>query len=118
MSLWQETGNNYKIKIPNTPSFSENVPNFKYFGITRTYKNLQARRNKEKMMFGKCLLKFDTDFLFLLFYVKHKDYNAGNYHLGSLRGYGLSVFENRVLRYMFGPNRQEAGKGCIARSLV
>ena len=63
------------------------------------------------------------------FYVKYKDYNAGYYNLSScfvwgeqwsltLRGHSFRVLENRVLRNIFGPNKQEAGEGCIERCLV
>jgi hypothetical protein len=119
LSRHQNVGQNRDIKISNRPF--ENVSQFKYLGTTVTNQNsiqeeIKRRSNSGnacyhsvQSLLSSCLLSknlkiriYKTIILFVVLY------GCENLSLTLREEHRLRVFENRVLRRIFGPKRDEA----------
>jgi len=117
ISRYRNTGRNHSIKTDNS-SF-ERVEEFKYLGITLTYQNSIQGEIKSRLkswnasyhsvlnlLFSRLLsknLKFKIHRIIILPIL----YGCETWSLTLREERRLSVFENRVLRRIFGPKRDE-----------
>jgi Leucine-rich repeat (LRR) protein len=95
------------------------VTKFKYLGTTLTEQNWMNEEIKERTKFGECLLPFGPVSSRLLSRNTKDKYIKKNitlpvllcgcvtWSLTSRKEHKLRVFENRVLRRIFGPKRKE-----------
>jgi hypothetical protein len=103
-------GQNWDIKIANF--LLENVSQFKYFGTTVTNENFILEEIKRRLISGNaCYLSVQN---ILSSFLLSKNINIRIYKtiillvaLYGCESWSLRVFENRVLRRIFGPKRDE-----------
>ena len=132
MSRDQNVGRSYSMKTDN--SFIERVEEFKYLGTTLTNKNSIQEEIKGRLKLGnasyysvqnllpssllskKLTIKIYRTITWPVFL-----YGCETWSLTLRDEHRLRVFENRVLRRVFGPKRDEVtgnGENYIMRSLV
>ena len=132
MSRDQNAGRNHSMKIDN--SFIERVEEFKYLGTTLTNKNSIQEEIKSRLKVGNaCYYSVQNLLPSSLLSKKLKIkiyrtiilpvvlYGCETWSLTLREERGLRVFENSVLRRVFGPKRDEVtgnGENYIMRSLV
>jgi hypothetical protein len=121
---------NWGIKIANR-SF-ENVSQFKYLGMTVTNQNLIQEEIKSRLNSGNACYHLVQNLLSSRLLSTNLNigvyktitlpvvlYGCETWSLRFREEHGLRVFENRVLRRMFGPKRDEAtGESCITKSFM
>jgi hypothetical protein len=120
MSSQPNSGQNQNIRI--AKESSENVATFKHLGTTLTNQNDIHDEIKEYIKFWKCSLLFSPkSFVFPSHIKKLKIkiyktvilpvvlYGCETRSLTLREEHRLRVFENRVLRKVFGPKREEDG---------
>jgi hypothetical protein len=125
----QNAGENREIKIGNR-SF-ENVSQFKYLGMTVTNQNLIQEEIKRGLNFGNACYYSVQNLLssrLLSNNVKVRMYKAiifpvvlygcETWSLTLREEHKLRVFENRVLRKIFGPKRDGVTGSCIFRGVL
>jgi hypothetical protein len=118
VSRYQKAGQKHSINIANR-SF-EGVPKFKYLGTTLTDQKLHALKIKSRLNSGNACYHSVQSFLsssLLSWNVKVKIYKTiilpvvlygcETWSLTLWEERRLRVFENRVLRRIFGPKRDE-----------
>jgi hypothetical protein len=118
LSRHQNVGQNREIKIANR-SF-ENVPQFKYLGTTVTNQNLTQEEIKRGLISGNACYHSVQSLLSSRLLLKNLKiriyktiilpvvlYGCETWSLTLREEQGLRVFENRVLRRIFGPKRDE-----------
>jgi hypothetical protein len=116
MSCYPNSGQNQNIRIGN--ELFENVAKFKYLGTTLTNQNVIHYETKNRLNLGNvCYYSVQNLFVFpsRIKNLKIKIYKTVILPVvlyGSLtlvEEHRLRVFENRVLRKIFGPEREEDG---------
>jgi hypothetical protein len=107
MSRSQKIGQKYSIKIANR-SF-EDVAKFKYLGTTLTDQNCMCEEIESRLNSGNACYHSVQSLLFsrLLPVVFH---GCETWFLTLMEEHRLRVFENRVLRRISGPKRDEVTK--------
>jgi hypothetical protein len=118
LSCHQSVGQNQDIKITNR-SFG-NVSQFKYLGMTATNQNLIQEEIKRRLNSGnacyhsvqsilssRLLSKNLTIRIYKMIIFPVVLYGCQTWSLTSREEHRLRVFENRVLRRIFGPKRDE-----------
>jgi hypothetical protein len=118
LSRHQNAGQNHDIKVANR-SF-ENVAQFKYFGTTITDQNLIQEEIKRRLNSDNACYHSVQNFLYSHLLSKtvkiriHKSiilhvalYGCETWSLTLREQYRLRVLENRMLRRIFGPKRDE-----------
>jgi hypothetical protein len=116
MSRNQTAGQNHNIKLHNK-SF-EKVEQLKYLGTTLTNQNSIQEEIKSRLKFGECLLSFGAGSSVFHFAIKNTKikiyrsiilpvvlYGCETWSVTMREEHRLRVFENRVLRSIFGPKR-------------
>jgi hypothetical protein len=126
LSSHKDVGQKRDIKIADS-SF-ENVSQFKYLGTTATNQNLIQEEIKKRLNSGNaCLLSsrlMSTNLkirIYKTIILPVVLYGCETCSLTLREKHRLRVFENRVLRRIFGPKRDEVtgeGENCITRSFV
>ena len=110
----QNTGRSYSMKIDN--SSIERVEEFKYLGTTLTNKNSIQEEIKSRLKLGNaCYYAVQNLFsssllskkLKIKIYIYIVLYGCETWSLTLREERRLRVFENRVLRRVFGPKRDE-----------
>jgi hypothetical protein len=122
LSRDQNAGQNHDIKIANR-SF-ENVPQFKYLGTTVTNQNLIQDEIKRRLNSGNACYHSVQNILFSRLLSKNIKiriyetiilpvvlYGCETWCLTLREEHSLRMFENRVLRRIFGPKRDEVTGG-------
>jgi hypothetical protein len=119
VSRHQNVGRNREIKIANKSL--GNVLQFKYLGTTVTNPNLMSSRNacyhSVQNLLSSCLLSKNLKIRIYKTILPVVLYGCETWSLTLRKEHRLRVFENRVLRRIFGPTR-ENGENCITRSFV
>jgi hypothetical protein len=118
MSRSQKVGQKHSIKIANR--FFENVAQFKYLGTTLTDQNhmheeIKRRKNSRNACYHSVQSLLSSRLLSRNFKVKIRKtktvpfvlYGCETWSLPLREDHRLRVFENRVLRRIFGPKRDE-----------
>jgi hypothetical protein len=118
LSRHQNVGQNREIKIANR-SF-ENVSQFEYFGTTVTNQNLIQKEIKRRLDSGNACYHSVQSLLSSRLLSKNLKiriykmiilpvvlYGCETWSLTLREEHGLRVFENRVLKRIFGPKRDE-----------
>jgi hypothetical protein len=118
MSRSQKTGQKHSIKIASR-SFPD-VAQFKYLGTTLTDQNCMHEEIKSRLNLRECFLPFGSESFFFQPAVEesnvkvHKTiilpvvvYVCKTWSLTLTEEHRLGVFENRMLRRIFGPKRDE-----------
>jgi hypothetical protein len=116
VSRVQNAGQNRDIKIGNRAF--ENVPQFKYLGMTVTSKNLVWEESKRRLNTGNacyhsvqnlvysCLLSKNVEVrIYKTIMLPVVLYGCGTWYLTVKEEHKLRVFENRVLGSIFGPKK-------------
>jgi hypothetical protein len=119
MSRNQNVGHNHNVKIDNRSS--EKVEEFKYFGVTLTNRNSIHEEIKSRLKSGnacyhsmhnllssRLLSKNTKTRIYRTIILPVVLYGCEAWSLTLRKGQRLRMFENRVLRRIFGPNRDEA----------
>jgi hypothetical protein len=118
LSRNQNAGQNRDIKIANR-SF-ENVSQFKYLGITVTNQNLIQEEIRRRLSSGNACYHSVHSLLSSRLLSKNLKmriyktvilYGCETRSLTLREEHGLRVFENKVLRRIFGPKRDEVTRG-------
>jgi hypothetical protein len=105
LSRHQIAGQNHNIKIGDR-SF-ENVAQFKYLGTTVTNQNLIGEEIKRRLNSGNNVkIRIYKTIIFPVIL-----YECQTWSLTLREEHRLRVFENRVLRRIFGPKRDEVTGG-------
>jgi len=132
MSRDQNAGQNHSMKTDN--SFFERVKEFKYFGTTLTNQNSIQEEIKSRLKPGNAcyhsvqnplssslLSKNLKSKIYRTIILPFVVYGCETWSLTLREERRLRVFENRVLRRVFGPKRDEAtgnGENYIMRNLI
>jgi hypothetical protein len=119
----QDAGQNHNIKLDNK-SF-ERVEQFKYLGTTLTYQNSIQEEIKSRLKSGNACYHSVQDLLSSSLLSKNTKikicrtiilpvvlYGCETWFLTLREEHRLRVFENRVLRRIFGPKRDEVTGEC------
>jgi hypothetical protein len=118
LSRCKKTGQKHSIKIANM-SF-EGVVKFEYLGTTLTEQNITNEEIKSRLNSGNacyhlfqsllssCLLSRNVKVKIFKTIILPVLYGCETWSLTLRKEHRLRVFENRVLRRIFGPNRDEA----------
>jgi hypothetical protein len=122
LSRHKNAGQNHVIKIGNR--WFENVAYFRYLGTTITTQNLIQEEIKKKLNSGNACYRSVQNLLSSRLLSKNIKiriyktiilpvvlYGCETWSLMSREKYRLRVFENRVLRRIFGPKRDEVTGG-------
>jgi hypothetical protein len=120
LSHHQNAGQNRDIKIANRPF--QNVSQFKYLGTVVTNQNLIQEEIKRRLNPGNACYHSVQNLLFSRLLWKNLKiriyktmilaavlYGCKTWSLTLREEHRLKVFENRVLRRIFGPERYEVG---------
>jgi hypothetical protein len=109
LSRHQNAGQSYDIKIANR--CFENVAKFRYLGTSITNQNLIQEEIKRRLNLGNACYHSVQNLLSLEFtklILPLVLYGCKTWSLTLKEEHRLRVFENRVLRRIFGPRRDEA----------
>ena len=123
MSRDQNAGRSHSMKTDN--SSTERVEDFKYLGTTLTNKNSIQEEIKSRLELGNACYYLVQNLLFSSLLSKNLKikiyriiilpvvlYGSETWFLTLREERRLSVFENRVLRRLFGPKRDEVTGEC------
>jgi hypothetical protein len=130
VSRYQNAGRNHSVRIDN--STFERVEEFKYLGTTLTNQNSIQEEIKSRLRSGNACYHSVQNLLYSRLLSKNLKikiystiiipvvlYGCENWSLALREERKMRVFENMVLRRIFGPKRDEVrgnGGNCITRS--